>query len=318
MQGIHLCFWGNDMSQWTIGDIPISILLLLPHTATSFAHHLGKFQAPFFVPITLFMSLNPYFPSQTSIFVPSACFFPQTSIFVPSAYFPPKSLFFGPQIPNYFLKTSFCPQLPILVPKAPFLSPAPPRFLSPRRCFRPQPPVPPRPGRALAVPAARDPSGAVPALPPRPGRAARGSRCRGEGGGGEGGRAGGHFVAAPPGGAGRAGSAMAERGRGQSPSTMEDLLDVENKRMADSLASKVTRLKSLALDIDKDAEEQNRYLDGMDSDFLSVTGLLTGSVKRFSGMARSGRDNRRLLLAVSVALILIFFILYYLVSRAGT
>ncbi|RLV97316.1 hypothetical protein DV515_00011992 [Chloebia gouldiae] len=83
---------------------------------------------------------------------------------------------------------------------------------------------------------------------------------------------------------------------------MEDLLDVENKRMADSLASKVTRLKSLALDIDKDAEEQNRYLDGM----------------RFSGMARSGRNNRRLLLAVSTALILIFFILYYLVSRAGT
>ncbi|XP_037994205.1 BET1-like protein isoform X1 [Motacilla alba alba] len=105
---------------------------------------------------------------------------------------------------------------------------------------------------------------------------------------------------------------------GQSPSAMEDLLDVENKRMADSLASKVTRLKSLALDIDKDAEEQNRYLDGMDSDFLSVTGLLTGSVKRFSGMARSGRDNRRLLLAVSAALVLIFFILYYLVSRAGT
>lgn len=125
-------------------------------------------------------------------------------------------------------------------------------------------------------------------------------------------------MAAPPGGAGRAGAAMAERGRGQSPSAMEDLLDVENKRMADSLASKVTRLKSLALDIDKDAEEQNHYLDGMDSDFLSVTGLLTGSVKRFSGMARSGRDNRRLLLAVSVALVLIFFILYYLVSRAGT
>uniref|UniRef100_A0A8D2M8N3 t-SNARE coiled-coil homology domain-containing protein n=1 Tax=Zonotrichia albicollis TaxID=44394 RepID=A0A8D2M8N3_ZONAL len=48
-----------------------------------------------------------------------------------------------------------------------------------------------------------------------------------------------------------------------SPSAMEDLLDVENKRMADSLATKVTRLKSLALDIDKDAEEQNRYLDGM-------------------------------------------------------
>ncbi|XP_030307095.1 BET1-like protein isoform X3 [Calypte anna] len=104
----------------------------------------------------------------------------------------------------------------------------------------------------------------------------------------------------------------------QSPDAMEDMLDVENKRMTDSLASKVTRLKALALDIDKDAEEQNRYLDGMDSDFLSVTGLLSGSVKRFSTVVRSGRDNRRLLCSVSAGLVLIFFILYYLVSRAGT
>uniref|UniRef100_A0A8C3CTP8 BET1-like protein n=1 Tax=Cairina moschata TaxID=8855 RepID=A0A8C3CTP8_CAIMO len=96
---------------------------------------------------------------------------------------------------------------------------------------------------------------------------------------------------------------MAEWGRGQNGSGVEDMLDVENKRMADSLASKVTRLKSLALDIDKDAEEQNRYLDGMDSDFMSVTGLLTGSVKRFSTMTRSGRDNRKLLCSVSAGLI---------------
>ncbi|XP_009999785.1 PREDICTED: vacuolar protein sorting-associated protein 51 homolog [Chaetura pelagica] len=51
-----------------------------------------------------------------------------------------------------------------------------------------------------------------------------------------------------------------------------------------------------------------------DSDFLSVTGLLSGSVKRFSGMARSGRDNRRLLCSVSAGLIVVFFILYYLVD----
>ncbi|XP_068253945.1 BET1-like protein [Nyctibius grandis] len=111
---------------------------------------------------------------------------------------------------------------------------------------------------------------------------------------------------------------MAEWGRGQSPGAVEDMLDVENQRMADSLANKVTRLKSLALDIDKDADEQNRYLDGMDSDFMSVTGLLTGSVKRFSTMARSGRDNRKLLCSVSAGLIVVFFILYYLVSKAGT
>nr|XP_025041981.1 BET1-like protein [Pelodiscus sinensis] len=105
---------------------------------------------------------------------------------------------------------------------------------------------------------------------------------------------------------------------GKSPSAVDDMLDVENKHMADNLATKVTRLKSLALDIDKDAEEQNRYLDSTDSDFMSVTGLLTGSVKRFSTMTRSGRDNRKLLCYVSAGLVVVFFILYYLVSKART
>ncbi|XP_060764536.1 BET1-like protein isoform X2 [Neoarius graeffei] len=93
------------------------------------------------------------------------------------------------------------------------------------------------------------------------------------------------------------------------------MLDVENKRMAENLANKVSRLKSLAYDIDKEADEQNSYLDGMDSNFLSATGLLTGSVKRFSTMVRSGRDNRKLLCYVSIGLVLMFFLLYYLIRR---
>uniref|UniRef100_A0A2K5D715 Bet1 golgi vesicular membrane trafficking protein like n=1 Tax=Aotus nancymaae TaxID=37293 RepID=A0A2K5D715_AOTNA len=56
---------------------------------------------------------------------------------------------------------------------------------------------------------------------------------------------------------------MADWTRAQSPGAVEEILDRENKRMTDTLASKVTRLKSLALDIDRDAEDQNRYLDGM-------------------------------------------------------
>ncbi|MBN3324030.1 BET1L protein, partial [Atractosteus spatula] len=96
------------------------------------------------------------------------------------------------------------------------------------------------------------------------------------------------------------------------------MLDVENKLLADNLATKVSRLKSLAFEIDKEAEDQNSYLDGMDSNFLSTTGLLTGSVKRFSTMVRSGRDNRKILCYVSIGLVLVFFILYYLVSRTQT
>ncbi|XP_035013654.2 BET1-like protein isoform X1 [Hippoglossus stenolepis] len=96
---------------------------------------------------------------------------------------------------------------------------------------------------------------------------------------------------------------------------VDDMLDAENKRMAENLVTKVSRLKSLAYDIDREADDQNEYLDNMDSNFLSATGLLSGSVKRFSTMVRSSRDNRRILCYVSVGLVLVFFLLYYLISR---
>ncbi|XP_034033256.1 BET1-like protein [Thalassophryne amazonica] len=97
--------------------------------------------------------------------------------------------------------------------------------------------------------------------------------------------------------------------------SVDDVLDIENKRLAENLATKVSRLKSLAYDIDREAEDQNDYLDNMDSNFMSATGLLSGSVKRFSTMVRSGRDNRRLLCYMSLGLVLVFFLLYYLVTR---
>ncbi|XP_006012270.1 BET1-like protein isoform X5 [Latimeria chalumnae] len=63
---------------------------------------------------------------------------------------------------------------------------------------------------------------------------------------------------------------MVDWSRGHnSSSAMEQMLDAENKRMTENLSSKVSRLKSLALDIDKDTEDQNRYLDGMSQ--FSVT-----------------------------------------------
>ncbi|XP_063335161.1 BET1-like protein [Pelmatolapia mariae] len=106
---------------------------------------------------------------------------------------------------------------------------------------------------------------------------------------------------------------MAEWNRGHG--SVDDVLDAENKRLAENLANKVSRLKSLAYDIDREVDDQNEYLDGMDSNFMSATGLLTGSVKRFSTMVRSGRDNRRILCYVSMGMVLVFFVLYYLVSR---
>ncbi|XP_040184371.1 BET1-like protein isoform X2 [Rana temporaria] len=105
---------------------------------------------------------------------------------------------------------------------------------------------------------------------------------------------------------------------GSSSGAVDEMLDAENKRLAENLSTKVTRLKSLALDIDRETDDHNTYLDGMGSDFMSVTGLLSGSVKRFTGMAHSGRDNRKLLCYVSAGLVALFFLLYFLVSRAST
>ncbi|XP_077425738.1 BET1-like protein isoform X2 [Vanacampus margaritifer] len=93
------------------------------------------------------------------------------------------------------------------------------------------------------------------------------------------------------------------------------MLDAENKRLTDNLAVKVSRLKSLAYDIDRDADDQNDYLDSMDNNFMSTTGLLSGSVKRFSTMLRSGRDNRRIICFVTIGLVVFFFLLYYAVNR---
>ncbi|XP_051915967.1 BET1-like protein [Hippocampus zosterae] len=97
--------------------------------------------------------------------------------------------------------------------------------------------------------------------------------------------------------------------------SVEDMLDVENKRLADNLATKVSRLKSLAYDIDREADDQNDYLDAMDSNFLGNTSLLGGSAKRFSNMMRSGRDNRRIMCYVTIGLVLFFCVLYYIVTR---
>ncbi|XP_078453191.1 BET1-like protein isoform X1 [Lampetra planeri] len=99
---------------------------------------------------------------------------------------------------------------------------------------------------------------------------------------------------------------------------VEQMLDTENQRATEVLSSKVSRLKSFALEIDKETEEHNQYLDGMDSEFMSVTGLLSGSVKRFSSMVRSGRDNRRLMCYLVAGLVLSFLVLYYLVWRVRT
>ncbi|XP_071816471.1 BET1-like protein [Apostichopus japonicus] len=95
----------------------------------------------------------------------------------------------------------------------------------------------------------------------------------------------------------------------------EDMLEAENNRLQDGLASKVTQIKMLAMDIDSEAKEQNRYMDGMGSDFDSNVGLLGGTIKRFDTMLSSGRGNRKMMCYLIGVIILIFFVAYFLIGR---
>ncbi|XP_033646440.1 BET1-like protein [Asterias rubens] len=103
-------------------------------------------------------------------------------------------------------------------------------------------------------------------------------------------------------------------GRGGASGT-EDMLEAENNRLQDGLSSKVSTLKSLALDIEGETRDQNRYLEGMDGDFDSSAGLLGGTIKRFDGMLSSGRHNRRLMCYLIAIIVAIFILAYFLMTR---
>jgi len=53
-----------------------------------------------------------------------------------------------------------------------------------------------------------------------------------------------------------------------------------------------------------------------DSDFLSTTGFLGGTVNRFSKMMDSGRNNRKMMCYVVAFLVSLFLVVYFLLSRS--
>ncbi|XP_003728514.1 BET1-like protein [Strongylocentrotus purpuratus] len=104
-------------------------------------------------------------------------------------------------------------------------------------------------------------------------------------------------------------------GQGGGKMSTEDMLEGENDRMTLGLAAKVSTLKSIAKDMENEANDQNVYLDGMHDDFSSSEGLLSGTVKRLDGMFSSGRGNRKLMCYMILGLVIFFVFAYLLLSR---
>ncbi|CAI9743338.1 isoform X2 [Octopus vulgaris] len=104
-------------------------------------------------------------------------------------------------------------------------------------------------------------------------------------------------------------------GRVNNNGRTEAMLEEENSAHVDGLSSKISRLKGLALDIESDTKDSNRYLDGMGTDFDSSQGLLTGSMNRISHMINSGKSNRKMMCYIIMGLSALFFLSYYLVLK---
>ncbi|XP_046859821.1 BET1-like protein [Xenia sp. Carnegie-2017] len=109
---------------------------------------------------------------------------------------------------------------------------------------------------------------------------------------------------------------MASR-NGLRKSEEENLL-AENDRMLDNLAGKVSRLKAIAVDIKHDADNQNKYLDGMDDQFNGAGGLLNGSSQRLQQVIKSARSDRKCMCYMILGLVTTFFVFYYGLSWIKT
>lgn len=72
----------------------------------------------------------------------------------------------------------------------------------------------------------------------------------------------------------------------------------------------------LALDIENEAYEHNRLLDGMGNDFSGSEGLMSGSINRVKNLLSSGRSNRKAMCYMAGFVVIFLFLFWYLISKA--
>ncbi|XP_064121501.1 BET1-like protein isoform X2 [Macrobrachium nipponense] len=92
----------------------------------------------------------------------------------------------------------------------------------------------------------------------------------------------------------------------------ENELDNRNQQRSFALAGKVSTLRSLALDIENEAYEHNRLLDGMGNDFTSSDSLMGGSINRVKNLLTSGRQNRKVMCYMAGFNLCIFMVWFFL------
>ncbi|XP_012560074.1 BET1-like protein isoform X1 [Hydra vulgaris] len=92
----------------------------------------------------------------------------------------------------------------------------------------------------------------------------------------------------------------------------ENILHDENDRMVSNLSTKISTLKNIAIEIDKEAKYQNEFVGGMAEDFDSAGGFLGSTMKRLNTLVSSSSSNRKLMCYLIIILVGTFFVLYFI------
>ena len=95
----------------------------------------------------------------------------------------------------------------------------------------------------------------------------------------------------------------------------EEAMDAQNRDYQERLSQKTAFLKSLAVDIESEAKDHHRLLDGVGDDFDGSSGLLGNSLGRVNKMLGGGRTNRQILFYVIIFVVVLFIVFYYIIAR---
>ncbi|XP_013785710.1 BET1-like protein [Limulus polyphemus] len=95
----------------------------------------------------------------------------------------------------------------------------------------------------------------------------------------------------------------------------EELLEAQNRQMTENLSLKISHLKNISLDIEGETKEHNRLLNGLGLDFENSQGILSSSFNRVSKMIGAGSGNRRVMCYISLGLVGLFIVGYYIIAN---
>ena len=95
----------------------------------------------------------------------------------------------------------------------------------------------------------------------------------------------------------------------------EEAMDAQNRDYQERLSQKTAFLKSLAVDIESEAKDHHRLLDGVGDDFDGSSGLLSNTLGRVQKMIGAGKGNRQIMCYVIMLVIFVFIVIYYFIGR---